>query len=208
MSVPAVFAAPRAFTPRALAVRLCALVGLLALAACETAPPDPQFARLTYAHKPKIQLDVADIVIRQDYQPPMARPNVDHLFPVRPSEAAMQWAEDRLVAAGDSGSATYVVTDASAVVENLETDQSLRDYFTTEQSERYRANVAVKLMVEKPSRSGEITVTAERGTTVPEDSSVNDRRRTWHRMTEQLMDDLNRELESTLRDRLGNWVIN
>lgn len=208
MSVPAVFAAPRAFAPRALAVRLCALIGLLALAACETAPPDPQFARLTYAHRPNIQLDVADIVIRQDYKPPMERPNVDHLFPVRPSDAAMQWAQDRLVAAGDSGTATYVVTDASAIVENLDTDQSLRDYFTTEQSERYRASVAVKLLVEKPSRSGNITVTAERGTTVPEDSSVNDRRRTWHRMTEQLMDDLDRELESTLRDRLGNWVIN
>lgn len=189
-------------------LRFAAALGLLALAACETAPPEPQFAELTYAHKPDIRLDVADIVVRQGYTPPMERPNVDHLFPVSPAEAAMQWAQDRLVAAGDTGTATYLVTDASAKVADLQTDQSLSDYFTNEQAERYTTRIAVELSVEKPQRSGSITVESRRATTVPEDASINDRRRTWYEMTDTQMDELDAELERSLRAELGGWVLN
>lgn len=184
------------------------LATVAALGGCETAPPNPQYAALTYAHKAPIRLDVANLVIRQDYTPPMERPNVDHLFPVSPSQAAMQWAQDRLIAAGDSGTATYLVTDASAQAADLATDQSLSDYFTTEQAERYTTRIAVTLQVEKPQRSGSIRVEATRSTTVPEDASLNDRRRTWYEMTEKQMDELDRELEATLRAELGNWVLN
>ena len=200
--------APRSSVRAGWLARLAVAAGLLALSACETAPPRPEFARLTYAHKAPIRLDVANVVVRQAYTPPMERPNVDHLFPVTPADAAMQWAQDRLVAAGDSGSAIYVVTDASATAEDLATDESLTDYFTKEQAERYTSQIAVELKVEKPQRSGQIRVQATRSTTVPEGASLNDRRRTWYEMTEKQMDELDRELEETLRANLGNWVLN
>jgi hypothetical protein len=191
-----------AVLPRAAALA----AGLLALAACQSPPAQPDFAELTYAHKPKIQLNVAEIRVERAYQPPLEPPNVEHLFPVRPAQAAIAWVEDRLVAVGDQGTATYTVRDASAVVEDLETDQSLSDYFTTEQAERYTARILVELSVERPERTGQLTVTAKRATTVPEGASVNDRRRVWYDMTEKQMDELDAELEQTLRGELG-WAV-
>jgi VCBS repeat-containing protein len=126
---------------------------------------------------------------------------------VRPAQAATAWAQDRLVAEGAQGVATYTVTDASARVENLKTDQDLRDFFTTEQAERYTAHIAVTLAVEHPAGGGRMEVTGTRSVTVPEDASLYDRERTWYAMTDTLMDDLDAELEETLRKELGRYVL-
>jgi len=177
------------------------------LAACTTPPEAPQFADITFEHRPDIEMDVADIVVDQAYQAPMQAPNVDHLFPIQPARALMNWGQDRLVAMGDDGVATYTVTDASAVVEDLGTDQSLSDYFTTEQAERYTLKMAVRLSVEHPDGTGSIRVTGQRATTVQEGASVNDRERVWYEMTEKLMADMDEELETTLRQELGRYVL-
>ena len=177
------------------------------LAACTTPPDAPKFADITFEHRPDIEMDVADIVVDQAYQAPMQAPNVDHLFPIQPARALMSWGQDRLVAMGDDGVATYTVTDASAVVEDLGTDQSLSDYFTTEQAERYTLKLAVRLSVEHPDGTGSIRVTGQRATTVPEGASVFDRERVWYEMTEKLMADMDEELETTLRQELGKYVL-
>ena len=177
------------------------------LAACTTPPEAPKFADITFEHRPDIEMDVADIVVDQAYQAPMQAPNVDHLFPIQPARALMNWGQDRLVAMGDDGVATYTVTDASAVVEDLGTDQSLSDYFTTEQAERYTLKMAVRLSVEHPDGTGSIRVTGQRATTVQEGASVNDRERVWYEMTEKLMADMDEELETTLRQELGRYVL-
>ena len=177
------------------------------LAACTTPPDAPKFADITFEHRPDIEMDVGDIVVEQDYQAPMAAPNVDHLYPVPPARALMNWGQDRLVAMGDDGVATYTVTDASAVVEDLGTDQSLSDYFTTEQAERYTLKMAVRLSVEHPDGTGSIRVTGQRATTVQEGASVFDRERVWYEMTEKLMADMDEELETTLRQELSRYVL-
>ena len=177
------------------------------LAACTTPPDAPKFADITFEHRPDIEMDVADIVVEQAYQAPMEAPNVDHLFPVQPARALMAWGQDRLVAMGERGLATYTVTDASAVVEDLGTDQSLSDYFTTEQAERYTLKMAVRLSVEHPGGTASIRVTGQRATTVPEGASVFDRERVWYEMTEKLMADMDAELETTLRQELGRYVL-
>jgi hypothetical protein len=38
-----------------------------------------------------------------------------------------------------------------------------------------------------------------RSITVPEDASLNERERTWYELTEKLMNDMNTQLEETLR---------
>ena len=177
------------------------------LAACTTPPEAPKFADITFEHRPDIEMDVGDIVVERAYQAPMQAPNVDHLFPVQPSRALMSWGEDRLVAMGDDGVATYTVTDASAVVEDLGTDQSLSDYFTTEQAERYTLKMAVRLSVEHPDGTGSIRVTGQRATTVQEGASLNERERVWYEMTEKLMADMDEELEVTLREELSRYVL-
>ena len=189
----------RALTTLALALPL--------LAACTTPPERPQFADITFEHRPDIEMDVGDIVVEQEYRAPVEAPNVDHLFPIRPGRALMNWGQDRLVAMGDDGVASYTVTDASAVVEDLGTDQSLSDYFTTEQAERYTLKMAVRLSVEHPDGTGSIRVTGQRATTVQEGASLNERERVWYEMTEKLMADMDAELETTLREELGRYVL-
>lgn len=193
------------FAPiRALAT---AAVALPLLAACTTPPERPMFADITFEHRPDIEMDVADIVVKKEYAAPMQAPHVDHLFPIEPGRALMSWGQDRLVSMGDQGVATYAVTDASAIVEDLGTDQSLSDYFTTEQAERYTLKMAVRLTVEHPGGTGSIRVTGQRATTVPEGASLNDRERTWYEMTEKLMADMDAELETTLREELSRYVL-
>ena len=92
----------------------------LALAGCELTPERNVFPELTYQHLDPIRLDVRDIVVEQAYSPPLVEPNVDHDFPIRPMDAAARWAQDRLVAASATRTATFVIRDAAVVEVPLE----------------------------------------------------------------------------------------
>src|SRR3546814_12472169 len=92
-----------------------AAVAIGLLAACSMDDPTNRFAQLTYQHRPDIGLDVGEIQIEQAYLTPGQPPNVDHLFPVQPKDAAVRWAQDRLVARGDRLAFRYIVREASAV---------------------------------------------------------------------------------------------
>src|SRR3546814_4543254 len=77
-----------------------AAVAIGLLAACSMDDPTNRFAQLTYQHRPDIGLDVGEIQIEQAYLTPGQPPNVDHLFPVQPKDAAVRWAQGRLVEIG------------------------------------------------------------------------------------------------------------
>src|SRR3546814_7216041 len=70
-----------------------AAVAIGLLAACSMDDPTNRFAQLTYQHRPDIGLDVGEIQIEQAYLTPGQPPNVDHLFPVQPKDAAVRWAQ-------------------------------------------------------------------------------------------------------------------
>ena len=91
------------FLPRT-ALLAGALALITMLAACTTTPEPTEFPQVGIDATP-IRLHVGAIEIERAYQPPNAAPNVDHRFPVRPLDAAVQWAETRLVAAGHRVSA-------------------------------------------------------------------------------------------------------
>src|SRR3546814_19454608 len=77
--------------------------------------PTNRVAQLTYQQRPDIGLEGGEIQIEQAYLTPGQPPNVDHLFPVQPKDAAVRWAQDRLVARGDRLAFRYIVREASAV---------------------------------------------------------------------------------------------
>ena len=81
------------------------VLGLVALAGCETPPPESRFPEMTFAHLGPIRLDVAEIEVIETYRSPLAPPNVEHLAPTRPAEAVRRWAADRLRAEGRGGGA-------------------------------------------------------------------------------------------------------
>ncbi len=194
--------------------RRAVLIGLAAtaagtLAGCNTPPQRYTFPELTYAYLPPIRLDVAVVDVVDSYRPPMAAPNVEHLFPTPPAKAMTRWAEDRLVAAGSNGGALLTILRADVVEVPLARTTGLKGVFTTDQSYRYDATLEVRLDAENTSglRRGSITARATRGQSVAEDLTLNQRERLWFEMTELLMRDIGAEIEKQINAYLSAFLV-
>lgn len=183
---------------------LAALVLAAALAACATPPEENRFAQLTYDHLPAIKLDVAGIRVVDAYQPPLEPPYIEHEVPVKPADAAQNWARDRLVATGEDRTAVFTVETASITEERLETEGGISGLFTSEPTERYEARIRVRLQV--GGTGDEIAVEARRTTSVMEGASLNDRERAWYELVEKTMNDLNAQLETSIRKHLARYL--
>ncbi len=187
---------------------LIALVAIFVVAGCSTPPPQNRFPQLTYGHLEPIRLAVADIRIEQSYRPPLEAPHVEHLMPIAPGVAAQRWASDRLRAAGSDLVAIFTVREASVTEVALPRTKGVKGAFTTDQSERYDARLVVELAVRnaRGRTIGIATAEAVRSRTVPEDLSLNERERVWFQMVEQMMQDLNGQLETTIPEALYPYL--
>ncbi len=194
-------------TPPGAVLRCAAAVLLAALAACET-PPPVGYPEITFIHLPAIGLDVAEVEFVQEYLPPQAPPNVDHLFPVLPSAVARRWAADRVRAVGVSRRARIVLVNAAVTETPLEKTTGLTGVFTTDQAARYDATVEVRIEIigGRGEALGHARAVARRSRTVPENITLNDRDKVWFDLTEALMRDLDKELELTIRRYLAKFV--
>jgi hypothetical protein len=191
-------------------LRLTAIPLLLAglLAGCAMEDPGNRFPPLSFQHLPDINLDVGDIQVEQAYVTPGQRPNVDHLFPVQPKNAAVQWAQDRLVARGDRLTFRYIVRQASAVESELETTKGVKGLLTTDQAARYETHIEVEMQVlDGHLVQGTAKAEARRSTTVEEGISLAERERTWYRLTEDTMKDLDKQLEETIRSAFFPYIV-
>jgi hypothetical protein len=195
------------FRPRLAAAVFLLLAGV-GLTSCSSSNHRYGFDEITFSHLSPFPLDVAVVDIVNDYRSPRRAPNAEHLFPVEPADAAMQWARDRLVAVGSNGSALFTVLQASAVEVPLEQTTGVEGFFTDEQSERYDAIVEVRLEVKNAQgmRTGTVTARAQRSMTVVEDATLNEREMTWYNLTEALMSDLNAELDRNIREHLAAFL--
>lgn len=184
-----------------LSVPAILLFGGLSLAACELTPPRPEYPPFRYTEQTPLRFDVAEIVIEQAYQPSSEAPNVELLFPLRPGQAAVGWAGDRLAAAGSTRRLRFIVRDASATETALETKTGLSGAVTIDQAERFDATLTIDIQVVENDGfvAGNATATARRSVTLPEDASLNDREGTWYQLTKRLMDDMDRQLEDVLK---------
>ncbi|MDJ0944629.1 MAG: hypothetical protein QNJ30_14280 [Kiloniellales bacterium] len=190
------------------AVHLLALAAL-ALAGCEITPERNIYPELTYQHLDPIRLDVRDIVVEQAYTPPLSEPNVDHDFPVKPMDAAARWAQDRLVAAGATKTATFVIRDAAVVEVPLEQSGGVTGALTTEQSERYDAHLEVQIVIKDDRGWEEVNLVTEvnRTLTVSEDVTLNEREKAWYELTEKLMADMNERLDEGIEQNFQRYRV-
>lgn len=186
------------------------VVSLLVAVASGCAFDDPgnRYAGLTYEHLPDINLDVGEVQIEQAYKATSEPPNVGHFFPVHPKDAAVRWGQDRLVAKGDRLTFRYIVRNASAVETELEKSTGVTGLLTTDQSERYQVHIVVEMQV-LDGRQTQATASAEarRSVTVPEDISLNDREKVWYKLTEDTMNDLNDQLEQTIKAAFFPYIV-
>jgi hypothetical protein len=193
---------------RALPRRTAAFAVMASLlgAACTTPPESPDFPVPRYTEQPPIKLDVADIRVQQSYEPPLKAPNVEHLVPLRPADAARQWAQDRLQAVGETGTATLDIVDAAVTQTGVETQGGIGGWLTTEPEARYTASMELAMRIERPSDSGSARVRGVRGTGVLEGSSIHEREKVVYRLVKNLMDDLDGQMQSTLSESLAKYV--
>jgi len=185
------------------------LAAAAALAACETPVEVEKFPELTYSHLPPFRLNVLTVDIKSDYRPPMAAPNVDHLFPTPPKKALERWAKDRLKAEGQTGSARFTIIDASIIETVLPRDKGLTGALTKQQAFRYDATVeaSLEIMDAKGFRKAFATARVKRSRTVREDATLNDRDRIWFVLVESLMKDFNAEMEKNIRQYMQGYLM-
>ena len=190
------------------AFAVVALAAGLLTACAQTPPPDP-LPELTFAQLGKIQLNVASVEIVESYIPPLRGPNIEHLFPLSPTQAARRWSEDRLTALGTEGRAQFVIDTASVTETVLPVEKGLRGAVTVDQASRYDATLVVTLEIrnDRGFRLAFATARAERSTTVPEDLTLNERNAIQFRLVEGLMADLNEALEARIREFLSAYTL-
>ena len=178
------------------------------LAACETPPPAHKFPNLTFAHLGALNLNVATLEVVSDYRAPLKKPNVEHLFPAPPERTLKRWARDRLKAAGEGGSARFVISRAAVTETPLMMKTGLTGAFTTDQAERYDAVIEATLEILGPGgiRKGFASARVIRSRTVEEGISLNVREKMWFELTEALMKDFNAEMENNIRSHLGGQL--
>lgn len=185
-------------------------VALLSLTGCKLpAPPPPDFPQISFKQFGPIKLAVGQVEVLQDYNPPMKYPNVEQSFPVSPGLMAERWAKDRLIAAGGAGVARFTVNRASVVTVELPRDDSFKGKLTTQQTTRYDAVLEVTLEIrnDRGYRDAVVTARVDRSQTVAEDITEADRQRVWFKMTQEMGDDLNAQMQKNVSDALTKYVM-
>ncbi len=185
-----------------------ALVLPLALAGCATPPAQQNFADLSYRHLAPINLAVSSFDVETRYIPPLKAPNVEHLAPVKPYNAARQWGFDRIKTRGGDARARLVVLDASIIEVPLAVTGGIKGAFTRDQAARYDGKLAVMLEVIDAGgvQRAYVTARADRSQTVPEGATIAERDRVWFAITEDMMRQLNEQLERNIASYFGTYL--
>jgi hypothetical protein len=192
---------------RALVV-LISVLAVGALGACETTVTRAVIPELSFKHLPVLSFAVARIEIIETYRSPLRPPNVEHLFPTPIAAALKRWSDDRLEAAGGANILRVTIEDASAIVEELETNKDIEALFTTEQAERVDARLQVKIEIIGPDGAvpAYTNTEASRSRTTPENVSLNERDQIYHDLTVVLMNDFNTSQEQGIRRYLEAYL--
>ena len=194
----------------AVVILASAVVAVALLAGCESAPPTrPMFPEIAFAHLAPLNFDAAKVEVVNEYVAPLKRPNVEHEMPLRPSAAAERWAKDRVKAAGTSNRSLRVTIKNARVVESeLKKTTGLRGMFTTDQAQRYDAELEMLIEVrnDRGFREGSASAVSRRSTTVPENITINDREKEYFKLVEDMMTDINREMERSIREHMAKFL--
>ena len=87
-------------------------------------------------------------------------------------------------------------------------ESGLSGVVTIDQSERYTAHIEVEIQILEGSRqAASLRAEATRSITVAEDISLSEREQIWFRLTENTMSDLDVELEKTIREVFGGYLL-
>ena len=151
------------------------------------------FKPLSYGYLTPLRLNVGTIRI-EDHVPPPAGPDLVQEAPVPPDEALRRMAQDRLVAAGSSGTAVFSIDQAAITGDpNGPLDGTLA--------------VHLDIIGNNGGHSGYAEAHVSRQF-VPGAGTDNDGLRSeLYNLTVQMMQDMNVEFEYQLRRTLADWMV-
>lgn len=179
----------------------------VSLASCQP-PPAPNFPDIRFNQEPPIDLDVAQIVVKTPFQEPLDPPYVGQQFPIPPSRAARNWVNDRLRAVGTRGTATVTINEASAVEADLKRTTGLKGLLTKDQAQSYEVRIEITIDVLDPQgpRTASANMRITKKTSVAEDASMNDREKTWYKLTKDAMANFNTAMVEQMHRTLGSFM--
>jgi hypothetical protein len=186
-----------------------ALLAVVVLPAC-AAPAPVRLPDMTFSDRPRFLLDVADVQVVDQYQPPFRLPNIEHQIVIAPARVVERWARDRLVPVGGSGRAVVTIKDARVLEASLRVTPGVQGVFTKDQAARY--DVIVEVSVEIRPGSGTMAgdaiavAKAERSRTVAEGISPNELDRVHYELVEGVMRDLDQQLDANVRRFLAGYI--
>ncbi|TVR97761.1 MAG: hypothetical protein EA406_08545 [Rhodospirillales bacterium] len=188
---------------------LLVLLVMAVLQACTYPVQRQELPQITFTHQPPLVLNVADVRVTSSHRPATGRDHVEDILPAPPEAVLRRWAEDRLRAAGRSGSARFDITEASVVRTALPRTGGLRGLLTEDQAERYDAVAAATLEIFDPHgvRLAYVQTRATRARSVSEKATLDQRDRIRFEMIETLMREFDAEMEKAMRRHLGGWLM-
>jgi len=189
---------------------LVTAVPALWLAACVSEPLEPvSWPDIAFTSKPPIEFNVAEIKIVNAYREPLEPPYVGEQFPVSPSRAARNWAEDRLRAVGRRGTLTVTIRESSAVEEQLKSSGGLTDMRTMEQSARYTLVIDMEVRAMDPvgPRAASASARTKKSITVREDATLDEREQTWYDLTKDAITTFDAAMEGQIRKTLNSFIL-
>jgi hypothetical protein len=195
--------------------RLVSLVlsasAFLAVAACTSPATAPSFPDIRFTDAPAIRLTAATIEIDDQFQPSFQPPDVEQDFPVSPQRAMHNWVQDRLAAADPSSTNHVRITIIDASVKDVKlapTTAGLTAAFTTEQSDRFDAHVAMSvdlvdgkgLVVRHARAEANLSRSIAQGTT------LNDRDQVWYQLTQDITSNVGRQIQDQIIGTFAPYI--
>jgi ribosomal protein S12 len=147
------------------------------------------FPPLRYNYLPPIRLNIGALTVEQRFYPSGIAPDVTALDPVHPVEALRSMAEDRLQAAGTTGTAVFGITNAAITRQD--------DVITC------ALGATLEIYMVPGVRSGFAQAVVSR----EHSGRIEDLRGTLYDITKATMDAMNVEFEYQVRRNLQPWLV-
>jgi hypothetical protein len=157
-------------------------------------PPGAAFKPLSFSYLTPLRLNVGQIRVEDHVPPPAGPADLGPGAPVPPDQALRQMAQDRLVAAGNSGTAIFSIDQAS---------------ITGQPGGALDGAMAVHLDITSNSggHAGYAEAHVSRQFTPGSDTENVAPQAQLYNLTSQMMQDMNVEFEFQLRRTLGDWMV-
>jgi hypothetical protein len=164
---------------------------------------------ISFTRYQPIYLDVANIDFVEEYKSPQREPFVEHLLPITPAEAMRAWVKDRIRSVGLNHTMQVIIKDARVVSVELPQQEGLGGVFSANPNRRYDSRLEVELRVYNNGAMSDasVTVVATQSNTISQKATIQERKAAFAKMTFQLMESANAELEKQIFKYFTRYIM-